>query len=58
MEQWMNHPAMKSIDPAKLELIRLAAQQTQGKTGRNLAPVMLSLITNEKGFALLLKKFL
>ena len=46
MEQWMNHPAMKSIDPAKLELIRLAAQQTQGKTGRNLAPVMLSLITN------------
>ena len=46
MEQWMNHPAMKSIDPAKMELIRLAAQQTQGKTGRNLAPVMLSLITN------------
>ena len=46
MENWMNHPAMKQIDPAKLELIKLAARQTQGKNGRDLAPIMLALITN------------
>nr|WP_296958563.1 hypothetical protein [uncultured Mediterraneibacter sp.] len=46
MENWMNHPAMKQIDPAKLELIKLAASQTQGKSGRDLAPIMLALITN------------
>ena len=42
----MNHPAMKNLDPVKLELIRSAAKQTEGKTGQALAPVMLSLIVN------------
>lgn len=46
MEEWMNHPAMKNLDPVKLELIRTAARQTEGKTGKALAPVMLSLIVN------------
>ena len=46
MENWMNHPAMKTIDPLKLELIRTAAKQTKGKSGNELAPVMLALITN------------
>lgn len=47
----MNHPAMKNIDPVKLELIKTAAGQTAGKSGNSLAPVMLSLITtaNKKG---------
>ena len=45
-EEWMNNPAMKSIDPAKLELIRMAASKTSGKTGKELAPVMLALITS------------
>ena len=40
------HPAMKTIDPLKLELIRTAAKQTKGKSGNELAPVMLALITN------------
>ena len=44
--KWMNHPAMKTIDPLKLELIRTAAKQTKGKSGNELAPVMLALITN------------
>ena len=35
---WMNDPAMKQIDPAKLELIRMAAEQTAGKSGRDLVP--------------------
>lgn len=37
---------MKNIDPVKLELIQMAASQTSGKSGRDLAPVMLALITN------------
>lgn len=47
----MNHPAMKNIDPVKLELIKKASGQTAGKSGNALAPVMLSLITaaNKKG---------
>lgn len=51
MNQWMNHPAMKNIDPAKLELIKAAAAQTEGKSGNSLAPVMMALITsaNKKG---------
>ena len=46
MEEWMNNPAMKNLDPAKLELIRMAASRTSGKTGKDLAPVMLALITS------------
>ena len=51
MNSWMNHPAMNNIDPLKLELIRTASKQTQGKSGKNLAPVMMTLITgaNKKG---------
>ena len=45
-EEWMKNPAMKNIDPAKLELIRMAASKTSGKTGKELAPVMLALITS------------
>lgn len=43
--EWMNNPAMKQIDPAKLELIRMAAERTAGKSGRDLVPVMLALIS-------------
>ncbi len=46
MNEWMNHPAMKNIDPVKRELIQMAASQTSGKSGKDLAPVMLALITN------------
>lgn len=47
----MNHPTMKNMDPAKLELIKMAAEQTSGKNGNNLAPVLMNLITgaNKKG---------
>ena len=46
MNEWMNNPAMKNIDPIKLELIQMAASQTAGKSGRELAPIMMALITN------------
>lgn len=34
------------MDPAKIELIKIAASQTSGKSGSALAPILLSLITN------------
>ena len=46
MNEWINNPAMNTIDPIKLELIKTAARQTQGKSGKALSPVMLALITN------------
>ncbi len=45
MNEWLNHPSMKNMDPVKLELIRNAAKRTEGKSGRSLAPVMMALIT-------------
>ena len=45
MNEWLNHPALKNMDPVKLELIKLAAKQTEGKSGKSLAPVMMSLIS-------------
>ncbi len=46
--EWMNHPDLKNMDPVKLELIRTAATQTQGKEGKDLAPILFALITNAK----------
>ncbi|WP_089983339.1 hypothetical protein [Clostridium sp. C105KSO13] len=46
MNEWMNNPAMKDLDPVKLQLIQMAASQTNGKSGRDLAPVLLALISN------------
>lgn len=48
MENWMNHPEMQNIDPIKLELIKMAAERTQGKSGNSLASVLLTLITSAR----------
>lgn len=42
----MNHPLLQNLDPVKLELIKMAANQTKGKSGKSMVPVMMSLITN------------
>lgn len=34
------------MDPAKLELFKMAANQVAGKSGNAMAPIMMSLITN------------
>lgn len=49
--EWMTNPAFQNLDPLKLELMKTAFEKTRGKTGRNLAPIMMSLITqaNQKG---------
>lgn len=42
----MNDPALQHMDPAKLELFKIAATQVAGKSGNAMAPIMMSLITN------------
>lgn len=51
MNEWMNSPLLNDMDPIKLELIRRAASQTSGKSGKDLVPIMMALITsaNRKG---------
>ena len=51
MNDWMNNPAMKNIDPIKLELIKTAASKTSGKSGKEWAPIMMALISgaNKQG---------
>ena len=46
MIDWLNDPMLKNMDPIKVELIKTAAAQTFGKSGRALAPVLMTLITN------------
>lgn len=48
MNEWIDHPMMKDMDPVKLELIRRAASKTTGKSGKALAPVMMTLITGAR----------
>lgn len=45
MNEWMSNEKLNNIDPIKLDLIRSAAKQTDGKSGKALAPVMMTLIT-------------
>lgn len=46
MLDWLNNPVLKNMDPAKIELFKLAASQVEGKSGNAMAPVMMSLIMN------------
>lgn len=46
MIDWINDPALKDMEPAKLELFKMAASQVAGKSGNAMAPIMMSLITN------------
>lgn len=48
MNEWMNHPLLKDMDPIKLELIRRAAAQTAGKSGKDMVPIMMALITSAR----------
>ena len=46
MNEWMNHPLLKNMNPMKYNLIQMAASKTAGKSGKELIPVMMALITN------------
>ena len=45
---WTTHPGMNNLDPLKREIIRTAAKQVQGKSGNQMAPVMMALITSAR----------
>ena len=53
MEDWLNRPELKQIDPVKLELMKTVITKTKGKSGNDLAPILLSLImtANKKGIS-------
>ena len=46
MEDWLNRPELKQLDPIKLELMKTVITKTKGKSGNDLAPILLSLIMN------------
>lgn len=46
MIDWLNDPLLQNIDPVKLELIKTAATQTAGKSGKAMPPVLMSIITS------------
>lgn len=48
MKKWMEHPLFQTLDPAKQELLQMAASQTAGKDSKSFAPIMFSLLTGAK----------
>lgn len=46
MNEWLKNPLLNNLDPIKKELILNAAKQTKGKSGKAMAPIMMSLIMN------------
>ena len=46
MNEWMNHPLLKNMNPVKYNLIQMAATKTAGKSGKELMPIMMALITS------------
>lgn len=51
MIDWINDPMLQNMDPLKIELIKTAAAQVDGKSGKALPPILMSLImsANRKG---------
>ena len=45
---WTTHPGMNNLDHLKREIIRTAAKQVQGKSGNQMATVMMALITSAR----------
>ena len=51
MMDWLNEQLLQNLYPIKKELFKTAAEQTAGKNGNAMAPILMSLITsaNRKG---------
>ena len=51
MIDWINNPMLQGMDPLKIELIKTAASQVDGKSSKSLPPILMSLImsANRKG---------
>lgn len=46
MDEWIHNPNLENMEPLKRELIQKAAKQVAGKSGKDMVPVMLALITS------------
>ena len=44
MIDWINDPMLQNMDPLKIELIKTAASQVDGKSSKSLPPILMSLI--------------
>lgn len=44
MIDWLNDPLLQGMDPLKIELIKTAATQVDGKSSKSLPPILMSLI--------------
>ena len=51
MIDWINDPMLQNMDPLKIELIKTAASQIDGKSSKSLPPILMPLImsANRKG---------
>ena len=51
MIDWINDQKLQNMDPLKIELIKTAASQVDGKSSKSLPPILMSLImsANRKG---------
>lgn len=45
---WMNNPALKGIDPAKLQMLLSLSEQGQGKSQKELLPFLLAAASHSK----------
>ena len=44
--EWINNPDLKNLDPIILQMISTDAETEGNKTGKDLAPVMMALISS------------
>lgn len=44
MIDWINDPMLQNMDPLKIELLKTAASQVDGKNSKSLPPILMSLI--------------
>ena len=45
---WLNNPALKNIDPAKLQMLLTLTEQGQGKSQKELLPFLLAAASQSK----------
>lgn len=45
---WMNNPALKNIDPAKLQMLMSMTEQTSGKKQNELLPFLMAAAAQSK----------
>jgi len=47
-QNWMNHPKLKSIDAAKLQMLQSFAEQGKGKSQNDMLPLLMMAMQNNQ----------